>query len=850
MPSSREGLYETLVTRAVERWLADLVGLTSEIKEADPAESSLRLARHIAAEAERALRTLKGTTGAEQQVELCNKLLRQLAESVPGAGLADTEVAPPPRLLLGVYRKDLPTRPVSPLAVSTLLTRARSEPALGHELGAEIASADRIDALVSFVTVGGFRSLREELEGHAQRGRPFRLLTTTYTGATDADAVESIARLPGAAVRVSYDERRTRLHAKAWLFSRESGLSTAYIGSANLSQAALFGGHEWMMKVAEVDLPHVIEKFRGAFDSLWEDAEFEPFCPDDEAARQRLRQALRQAHGTPDPRVGFYFTLVPLPFQSEILDQLEAERALHGRRRNLVVAATGTGKTMVAAFDYQRQIGDDRLRPRLLFLAHREEILRQALDTFRHVLRDEAFGELLTGRDRPATLDHLFATIQSARSQNLLEHLPVDYWKYVVVDECHHIPAPTYQDIVPKLRPRILVGLTATPERTDGKSLLPDFDNHIAADIRLWHAIDRQLLVPFEYYGLNDGVDLRQARWSRGSYVDEDLTKLYTGNDRRAELVIEQLRRFGGDPQRLRALGFCVSVAHAEFMARKFREAGIAAEAVHGETSHDARAAAPRCLEQRSVNVLFTCDLYNEGIDLPWVDTLLLLRPTASAMLFLQQLGRGLRTNRGKASCLVLDFIGQHRQEFRFDQILSALTGVPRGRLRAEVEAKFPTLPSGCTFHLDPVARGFVLDSLKRAVAGGPQRLARELGQLASDTPTTPWSLAHYLEASGRELEEVYAAGGWTSLRRQAGLLDAQTPAGESRLNARFRLLLHIDDPDRLEFYQRALRGLQAIDRPTEVERRRLLMLGYQLLDEHNRFLEPAQVVPSISVSV
>jgi hypothetical protein len=303
----------------------------------------------------------------------------------------------------------------------------------------------------------------------------------------------------------------------------------------------------------------------------------------------------------------------------------------------------------------------------------------------------------------------------------------------------------------------------------------------------------------------------------------------------------------GGDPRRLRALGFCVSIAHAEFMARSSAPR-IPAEAVHGETAHDVRTGAPRRLEQRVVNVLFTCDLYNEGIDMPWIDTLLLLRPTASAMLFLQQLGRGLRTNRDKGSCLVLDFIGQHRQEFRFDQILAAFTGVPRGRLRDEVENEFPTLPSGCAFHLDRVARGIVLENLKQAVGGGPQRLARELGQLASGTPLESWTLAHYLETSGRDLEEVYAAGGWTSIRRRAGLLDPQAPEDESRLNARFRFLLHIDEPSRLDFYERALRGTEQTDFPTDVDQRRLLMLGYQLWDERNRFLAAEQVVSSLTV--
>ena len=393
----------------------------------------------------------------------------------------------------------------------------------------------------------------------------------------------------------------------------------------------------------------------------------------------------------------------PIPFSSKFSNGFEAERTLHERRRNLVVAATGTGKTVIAAFDYQRQVNRSPLRPRLLFLAHREELLQQARDTFRHVLRDESFGELLAGGRDPAGFDYLFTTVQSFNSRGVLERFGADYWEYVVVDECHHVPAPSYQAFIDHIRPRLLLGLTATPERSDGRSLLPDFDGRIAAELRLWHALERQLLAPFEYYGLHDGVDLRGARWSRGTYAVEDLDLLYTGNDRRAEMVADQLRRRVGSDglERCRALGFCVSVAHADFMARKFCELGIPALSVHGQSGREDRSRAPRALESRQVNVLFTCDLYNEGVDLPFVDTMLLLRPTSSPTLFLQQLGRGLRLHQDKQTCLVLDFIGQHRSEFRFDRLLSALTGFSRGSLREAVEQGFPTLPSGCHLDLD-----------------------------------------------------------------------------------------------------------------------------------------------------
>jgi len=845
MPSS---LYDHLVTRGLAELARQRTPEEVERANLEEAEAPLRLSRHVAAELFRALRSIRGEHSLERQIALCNTVLERVRADGADAVPSEQDVEPPGELLFSFHDGTPPARTELPFAVTTLLTRAHGEPALGHELSTEIATAHSIDALVSFVTLSGFRCLQTALEAHAQAGRRLRLLTTTYTGATEADAVDAIAVLPGVEVRISFDARRTRLHAKAWLFGRPNGLDTGYVGSANLSQAALFSGHEWMVKVAQADMPHVLDKFRGAFESLWEEGEFERYEPSDEAQRARLRAALRNERGGSgrETRPRFFFTLRPYPFQLEILERIEAERTLHGRRRNLVVAATGTGKTVIAAFDYQRQVSQSPLRPRLLFLAHREELLQQARDTFRHVLRDESFGELLAGSRDPAGFDHLFTTVQSFNSRGLLERFGAERWEYVVVDECHHVPAPSYQAFIEHIRPRLLLGLTATPERSDGRSLLPDFDGHIAAELRLWHALERQLLAPFEYYGLHDGVDLRTARWSRGAYAVEDLERLYTGNDRRAEMVADQLRRRVGSDglRRMRTLGFCVSVAHADFMARKFRELGIPALAVHGQSAEEDRTRAPRALESREVNVLFICDLYNEGVDLPFVDTMLLLRPTSSPTLFLQQLGRGLRLHQDKQTCLVLDFIGQHRSEFRFDRLLSALTGLPRGSLREAVEHGFPTLPSGCHLDLDRVARELVLENVKAALRGGRNRLANELRTLASARGIM--SLRDFLEESGRELDDVYDAGGWTTIRRAAGVLAGAPLPGEEDLSGKLRLLTHVDDPERLDLHIRTAQSLlpevdaalvardiaaTALDAlPTNgLDRRRLLMLGYQL---------------------
>lgn len=627
-----DGVYEHIVTDALSRAIAAVPQTrTVEQSELDAADAHVVLARHLAHEIMRVLAAVPSSERPKAQIELANRVLELLvANGGAESPVAGSAVVAPGKILKAVHTGAAPLRPQTPLSQSTLLTRNRAEPALGHELAREIACADRIDALIAFVTMSGVRALRDALEAVARRpsGVALRVLTTVYSGTTQVEALAYLARLPGAQVRISYDTQRTRLHAKAWMFWREGGLHTAYVGSANLTSTALGSGQEWMVKLCAADLGHVVEKIDATFETLWNDPEFEAFDPNDRAQEDRLRQALgAQRHR--DETTPFLFELRPLAFQEEILDRLDAERRVHGRYRNLVVAATGTGKTVLAALDYARQL-EGGVAPRLLFLAHRQELLEQARTTFRHALHDPAFGELLGGGAEPESWDHVFATIQSAASRKLIERFGAEHFRYVAVDECHHAPADSYQRIVPLLRPHILLGLTATPERMDNKSLLPDFDGHVAAELRLWHALDKQLLVPFEYYGIADGVDLTRVRWQKTGYDLGELSKIYSGHEARVELMVRRLAERVDDLRAIRAVAFCVSIEHAEYLSAELGRRGIPALAVHGGTPHKIREDAPRRLREREVNVLCTCDLYNEGVDLPFVDTLLMLVDEAS----------------------------------------------------------------------------------------------------------------------------------------------------------------------------------------------------------------------------
>ena len=426
--------------------------------------------------------------------------------------------------------------------------------------------------------------------------------------------------------------------------------------------AALTSGLEWNTKVTRRDLPETIDKIAATFEYYWNDREFEYYAEDQ---KERLARALKAEKYFDTNNADVYtMDINPYSYQQEILDKLEAERTVRGYTRNLVVAATGTGKTVISALDYKRFRKQNPDRPcRLLFVAHREEILKQSLYTFRAVLKDANFGELFVGNYKPENIDNLFMSIQTFNSQSFTEKTSPDFYDYITVDEFHHAAAPTYQKLLSYYQPRILLGLTATPERMDGKNILPYFSNRIAAEIRLPEAIDRKLLCPFQYFGVTDTVDLDALKWSAGGYQKSELEHIYTFSgavaDRRADHVVTALLKYVTDIDEVKGLGFCVTVDHAEFMCRYFNDHNIPSMCLTGQSSDEERAAAKRRLVSGEVRFIFVVDIYNEGVDIPEVNTVLFLRPTESLTVFLQQLGRGLRLSEDKECLTVLDFIDE-----------------------------------------------------------------------------------------------------------------------------------------------------------------------------------------------
>ena len=790
------GLYELVLSADLRAALDALrPELLIEEGDLDPDGAPQALARLLHDALVRALRSYTGDERLDRQVELANRVLGVLRDRAPGARIfPGDDVGSPARQLLALVERAgsgladpaPPPRPGIPLRSSDLLVNGPRDRRIGAELRRELASADRVDLLLSFVKWSGVRVVADALTELVRR-RPggLRVLTTAYLGATDPEALDRLRDL-GARVRVSYDQRRTRLHAKAWLLHRETGFSTAFVGSSNLSAAALSDGLEWNVRLSAVDNRAILAKFQTTFEHYWSDGEFADYEPG------AFRDAVRRERDDSTPLAGI--RVRPYAHQREILAALATERS-RGHTRNLVVAATGTGKTVVAALDY------DGLRRahgplRLLYVAHRREILEQARQTFRAVLQDGSFGELLVAGHRPVDGDHVFAAIQSLHEARL-EQLAPERYDVVIVDEFHHAAAPTYERLLGHLRPRLLLGLTATPERADGQSVLGWFDDRVAAELRLWTALERGLLSPFQYFGVSDGTDLSRLTWRRGGYVPEELENVYAADDARVGIVLRTLRRTVRDAGSVKALGFCVSVEHARFMARRFSEAGIPAEAVLGETDRERRDEALRALRDGRLRVLFAVDLFNEGVDVPDVDTVLFLRPTESATVFLQQLGRGLRLAEGKECLTVLDFIGNAHRRFRFDVRYRALVGGTRRAVARQIEEGFPWLPPGCSIQLDRQAQETVLGNVRQALQAGWRGLVEDLRALGDV------DLGTFLAGAGMDLEDLYRGGRcWSDLRRAAGLPTPPAGREESTLARALGRMLHVDDPDRLDAWR------------------------------------------------
>ncbi len=826
-----KGVYEHIINQETEKCIqqAEEQNLVCRRKEIDNAESPQVLATYLV----KAIRQkLEDIEDQQDRVTLINNILSEVGLTM------DLQIKEPTNLLTevmsnqqAILQRESNTetiRPISGFRVSNLFTGGSSILSLGEEIRREIASADEICFIVSFLKVSGLRILLDELRSFCEKGKHhrFRIITTTYCGATQAKAIEQLASLPNTSIRISYNTDIEHLHAKSYIFVRNSGLNTAYIGSSNLSKTAQTEGLEWNMRVTSIENPHIIKTALATFEMYWNSPSFEDF---ELGGIEKFNNEI--CRNTLNPRAAnpVYQRFNLLPHQKQILDKLRVEREELGNFKNLIVAATGTGKTVISAFDYLA-FRRTHKRSRILFTAHREEILSQSLSTYRSVLGDVNFGTLWVGNNTPrdtSEYEHLFVSISmfNSRFETFFENLDTTFYDYIVIDEAHHSQAESYRKLFTHFKPQLLIGLTATPERMDGKDLRPDFNGRISAEIRLPQALQAGLLTPFQYFCVTDSINLNdESLWSGQRYIIERLANKLCNKERVAHIV-EALHNYLADEYTCRALCFCVNKLHANFMAEQLNLSGFHAKSLTSNTSADERKQLANDLREGRLHYLCVVDIFNEGVDIPEVDTVLFLRPTESLTIFLQQLGRGLRLSVGKTELTVLDFVGQANRKYDFASRFRSLMLKPEKSLVKQIKDGFTLLPHGCSIVMEKKARQYILDNIQSAIYN-KTRIIKEINSY----PHTP-TISQFIENNGQDIRILYRSNNcWTSLKRAAGRISYTEDSITRRLEKGIANLLHYNTISFLNFIKGFLD--KSKDSLTEENYTHALMLYYALFKD------------------
>jgi len=761
----KEGFYEQIITESILRDLeneSDKVVLLESFTKTDGSVLIHRYFQQILQRAFGQITVERDEIAKQKLIEFTNDLIKLTAKYLDDKEFEKHQISQQGEVLKAFFHSSTFSHvslknyiqesfPITGLSESALFNGSKHTPSLESELKKEMHTADEVWWLVSFLKFEGVRLFEQVLRKIENEGKKVKIICTVYMGATDLKAIDFLSQFSNVEIKISFNTNQERLHAKSYLFMRNSGFHTAYIGSSNLSRSALTSGLEWNLKVTQQEIPHIILKCKNTFETYWNDMNFELYIP--ELHREKLQQALEKGKNkTMDEDITKFFDLKPFPFQQQILDQLSQCRE-RGEAKNLVVAATGTGKTVISAFDFKRYLKANP-KSNFLFVAHREEILKQARYTFRQVLKNADFGELWFSRETPKSYNQLFVSIQTLKNRINSFQLASDFYDYIVIDEVHHSTASSYQRLLSYFTPKILLGLTATPERHDGEDVSKYFGHKLSAEIRLPDALNQKLLCPFQYFGINDNTDISQVSWRRGRYDTTELERIYSEDNRRADDIIRNCVKYLKDIHETKALGFCVSKKHAEFMSKQFNKKGLKAAFLHSDNGIERKTIIQQ-FRRTEINYLFVVDIFNEGIDIPEIDTLLFLRPTESLTVFLQQLGRGLRLHEDKICLTVLDFVGQQHAEYSFEHKFRAMLGKTQSKVKDELQQDFPNLPLGCSILLEETAKEIILNNIQRSYGSGERSLLKAMDRFVQDY-TLEFSLKNFCELMGISLFDLY----------------------------------------------------------------------------------------------
>lgn len=575
------------------------------------------------------------------------------------------------------------------------------------ELLEAINQAAQIDLSVSFIKHSGLSLIHSALEDALSRGAKIRIITSDYLGITEPLALKSLLLLKeqNASAKLFETNNRTSFHMKVYIFIHSVNVpqeSFAFIGSSNLSNSALTSGLEWNVRISNSENQYRFTKVQNEFNALFlneQASELTELTIARYVSRRQSQQItfianeIAETLPTTEHTDAYQDYLAPKPnsIQQQALTAIRKSREV-GYQRGLVVMATGTGKTWLSAFDVSIMKAAS-----VLFIAHREEILTQARQTFSLLFPDMTTG-VYSGSRKDEGKDILFASIQTIGKQTQLHKFSKSQFDYIIVDEFHHAAAPSYQRLLNYFEPIFLLGLTATPQRSDSADILALCDNNLIFEFNLLESIQQKSLVPFHYYGIEDNIDYREIPWRNGKFDPAQLEHKFV-TSKRAKHNYESWLLY----KQKRTLAFCISIKHADYMAHYFTEKGIKALSVHSQ-SQTPRNVALHLLAKNDIDVLFCVDLFNEGTDLPLIDTILMLRPTESKIVYLQQIGRGLRTAEQKPHLNIIDFIGNHLSYFSKFESLTGVSSASESKLNAINTGFSSVLPHGCFIHLTPIA--------------------------------------------------------------------------------------------------------------------------------------------------
>jgi superfamily II DNA or RNA helicase/HKD family nuclease len=592
---------------------------------------------------------------------------------------------------------------------------------------------------VAFINFSGLQLLLDPLKEAEQKGIKGKIITSTYLNFTDAKALQKIKEFQNVDLKVFVTDKEIGFHTKAYIFEYQDSYKVI-IGSSNITQSALKSNIEWNVEIIIKEHGRFIQDVLREFGGLWDMSEVA-----DQAFISRYEEFLKSLKDTQKKHQLIYENkqyIFQNRMQKRATENLERLRSF-GEKRALVIAATGTGKTYMSAFDV------NNVKPkRLLYIVHREEILKKAKDTFERLLPNEGFTfGLVTGNYKQKHVDYVFATIQSI--SKCFYEFERDEFDYLIIDEAHHATSMTYKTILDYFEPQFTLGMTATPERSDGYNVFDLFDNNVALEVRLHEALEDELVIPFHYFGITDidGVDLDDVD------IDDitEITKRLKVNER-VDFIIEKMDFYGHDGDKRKGLGFCVSIEHAQYMANEFNKKGYKSICLYGADAPDIREQYIKRLEdeQDELEFIFTVDIFNEGVDIPSINTVLMLRPTNSPIIFIQQLGRGLRKHADKSFLTVLDFIGNHQKTFLIALALNGSRYYDKESLKVAVATGFANIP-GCThIQMDKISQDRILAQIDKENFNSMKYLKEEYFEFKKmNQGRIPYLLLDYLKYDG-----------------------------------------------------------------------------------------------------